>query len=206
MDRMIKDVETALRDSAAALAEAPPADSIAERAAAEGLLDIAYAVVDSPLGPLVAATTPRGLVRLAYTGEVRGEDEVLEDLATRLSPRILESPARLDRARRELAEYFAGERKRFELPIDWSLTRGFTSEVLRQTARIGFGKTSTYAEVASRAGSPRAVRAAGNALGANPLPVVVPCHRVLRTGGALGGYTGGIERKQFLLSLEGYHR
>jgi methylated-DNA-[protein]-cysteine S-methyltransferase len=206
MDRMIKDVETALRDSAAALAEAPPADSIAERAAAEGLLDIAYAVVDSPLGPLVAATTPRGLVRLAYTGEVRGEDEVLEDLATRLSPRILESPARLDRARRELDEYFAGERKRFELPIDWSLTRGFTSEVLRQTARIGFGKTSTYAEVASRAGSPRAVRAAGNALGANPLPVVVPCHRVLRTGGALGGYTGGIERKQFLLSLEGYHR
>jgi methylated-DNA-[protein]-cysteine S-methyltransferase len=206
MDRMIKDVETALRDSAAALAEAPPAETIAERAAAEGLLDIAYAIVDSPLGPLVAATTPRGLVRLAYTGELRGEDEVLDDLATRLSPRILESPARLDRARRELDEYFAGERKRFELPIDWSLTRGFTSEVLRQTARIAFGKTSTYAEVASRAGSPRAVRAAGNALGANPLPVVVPCHRVLRTGGALGGYTGGTERKQFLLSLEGYHR
>jgi methylated-DNA-[protein]-cysteine S-methyltransferase len=131
---------------------------------------------------------------------------VLEDLAARLSPRILESPARLDRARRELDEYFAGERKRFELPIDWSLTRGFTGEVLRQTARIPFGKTSTYAEVAGRAGSPRAVRAAGNALGANPLPVVVPCHRVLRTGGALGGYTGGIERKQFLLGLEGYHR
>jgi len=203
---MNKDVETALRDSAAALAEAPPAETIAERAAAEGLLDVVYATVDSPLGPLVAASTPRGLVRLAYTGDLRSEEEVLEDLATRLSPRILESPARLDRARRELDEYFAGERTRFELPIDWSLTRGFAGEVLRQTARIGFGKTSTYAEVAGRAGSPRAVRAAGNALGANPLPVVVPCHRVLRTGGALGGYTGGIERKQFLLRLEGYHR
>jgi methylated-DNA-[protein]-cysteine S-methyltransferase len=203
---MTKDVETALRDSAAALAQAPPAESIAERADAEGLLDVAYAIVDSPLGPLVAASTPRGLVRLAYTGELRGEGEVLEDLAARLSPRILEAPVRLDQARRELDEYFEGERKGFDLPIDWSLTRGFAGEVLRQTARIGFGKTSTYAEMASRAGSPRAVRAAGNALGANPLPVVVPCHRVLRTGGALGGYTGGIERKQFLLRLEGYHR
>jgi methylated-DNA-[protein]-cysteine S-methyltransferase len=202
MDRMIKDIETALRDSAATVTEAPPTELLAERAAAEGLLDVAYAIVDSPLGPLVAATTPRGLVRLAYTGS-RDESDVLEDLAARLSPRILEAPARLDRARRELDEYFEGERKRFELPIDWSLTRGFAGEVLRQTARIGFGKTSTYAEVASGAGSPRAVRAAGNALGANPLPVVVPCHRVLRTGGALGGYTGGVERKQFLLRLEG---
>jgi methylated-DNA-[protein]-cysteine S-methyltransferase len=205
MDRMIKDIETALRDSAAPLTEAPPAELIAERADAEGLLDVAYAIVDSPLGPLVAAATPRGLVRLAYTGS-RSESEVLEDLAARLSPRILEAPGRLDQARRELDEYFEGERKGFDLPLDWSLTRGFTGKVLRQTARIGFGKTSTYAEVASRAGSPRAVRAAGNALGANPLPVVVPCHRVLRTGGALGGYTGGIERKQFLLRLEGYHR
>jgi methylated-DNA-[protein]-cysteine S-methyltransferase len=205
MDRMTKDIETALRDSAAALTEAPPTELLAERAAAEGLLDVAYAIVDSPLGPLVAAATPRGLVRLAYTGS-RSESEVLEDLAARLSPRILEAPVRLDQARRELDEYFGGEREGFDLPIDWSLTRGFAGEVLRQTARIGFGKTSTYAEMASRAGSPRAVRAAGNALGANPLPVVVPCHRVLRTGGALGGYTGGIERKQFLLRLEGYHR
>ena len=105
--------------------------------------------------------------------------------------------------RRELDEYFDGRRSEFELPIDWSLARGFTGKVLKATARIGFGKTSTYAELAGRAGSPRAVRAAGNALGANPIPVVVPCHRVLRTGGALGGYTGGIERKQFLLRLEG---
>jgi methylated-DNA-[protein]-cysteine S-methyltransferase len=205
MDRMNKDIETALRDSAATLTAPPPTELIAERAAAEGLLDVAYAIVDSPLGPLVAAATPRGLVRLAYTGS-RSESEVLEDLAARVSPRILEAPGRLDQARRELDEYFEGERKGFDLPLDWSLTRGFTGKVLRQTARIAFGKTSTYAEVASRAGSPRAVRAAGNALGANPLPVVVPCHRVLRTGGALGGYTGGIERKEFLLRLEGYHR
>jgi len=203
---MTKDIEAALRESAATVTEAPPAELIAERAAAEGLLDVAYATVDSPLGELVAATTPRGLVRLAYTGDLRSEEEVLEDLAARLSPRILEAPARLDRARRELDEYFSGERERFELPLDWSLTRGFAGEVLRQTARIGFGETSTYAEVAEGAGSPRAVRAAGNALGGNPMPIVVPCHRVLRSGGALGGYTGGIERKQFLLRLEGYHR
>jgi methylated-DNA-[protein]-cysteine S-methyltransferase len=205
MDRMNKDIETALRESAATLpGAAPPGfDSLlAQRAAAEGLLDVAYATVDSPLGPLVVAATPRGLVRLAYTGS-RGQDEVLEDLAGRLSPRILEAPERLDEARRELDEYFDGRRSGFDLPIDWSLTHGFTGKVLRQTARIGFGKTSTYAEVASRAGSPRAVRAAGNALGANPIPVVVPCHRVLRTGGALGGYTGGVERKEFLLRLEG---
>jgi methylated-DNA-[protein]-cysteine S-methyltransferase len=198
MDRMSKDIETRLREAAATI-ELPATDVIAERAAAEGLLDVAYATVDSPLGPLVAATTPRGLVRLSYGAE----DEVLDDLAARLSPRVLEAPARLDRVRRELDEYFEGERRRFDLPIDWSLTRGFAGEVLRQTARIGFGKTSTYAELAGRAGSPRAVRAAGNALGANPIPVVVPCHRVLRTGGALGGYTGGVERKQFLLRLEG---
>src|SRR5215208_5858183 len=194
------DIEQQLREAALDLpAEGPP---VAERAAAEGLLDVAYAMVDSPLGPLVVAATPRGLVRLAYTGS-RDETAVLEDLAGKLSPRILEAPERLDEARRELDEYFEGGRAEFDLPIDWSLTRGFTGKVLRQTARIGFGKTSTYAEVASRAGSPRAVRAAGNALGSNPIPVVVPCHRVLRTGGALGGYTGGVERKEFLLRLEG---
>jgi methylated-DNA-[protein]-cysteine S-methyltransferase len=201
MDRMNLDIETTLCDSAAKL-EAPPPGAIAERAAAEGLLDVAYASVDSPLGPLVVAATPRGLARVSYGDE----DAVLLELAAKLSPRILESPARLDVARRELGEYFEGKRQTFDLPLDWSLTRGFASKVLRQTARIPFGQTSTYAEVAGRAGSPRAVRAAGNALGANPMPVVVPCHRVLRTGGALGGYTGGIERKQFLLGLEGYHR
>jgi methylated-DNA-[protein]-cysteine S-methyltransferase len=200
MDRMNEDIEIALREAATALPSAAPLDL--QRVAAEGLLDVAYAKVDSPLGPLVVAATPRGLVRLAYTGS-DGEEEVVEHLAGKLSPRILEAPERLDEVRRELDEYFEGRRSGFEVPIDWSLTHGFTGEVLRQTARIGFGETSTYAEVASRAGSPRAVRAAGNALGANPIPVVVPCHRVLRTGGALGGYTGGVERKEFLLRLEG---
>ncbi len=202
---MNKDIETALRESAATLPEGPPSDVdslLLERSAAEGLLDVAYATVDSPLGPLVVAATPRGLVRLAYTAS-RDEASVLEDLAGKVSPRIREAPQRLDETRRELDEYFEGRRAEFDLPIDWSLTRGFAGKVLRQTARIEFGKTSTYAEVASRAGSPRAVRAAGNALGSNPLPVVVPCHRVLRTGGALGGYTGGVERKEFLLRLEG---
>jgi methylated-DNA-[protein]-cysteine S-methyltransferase len=198
MDRMTKDVEIALREAATALPSAPTVDLTA-RAAAEGLLDVAYATVDSPLGPLLVAATPRGLVRLSYGAE----GQVLEDLAGRVSPRILEAPARLDEVRRELDEYFDGHRSEFDLPIDWSLTRGFTGKVLRATAQIDFGKTSTYAEVAGRAGSPRAVRAAGNALGANPIPVVVPCHRVLRTGGALGGYTGGVERKEFLLRLEG---
>jgi methylated-DNA-[protein]-cysteine S-methyltransferase len=200
MDRMNEDIETALREAAATLPSAAALDL--QRVAGEGLLDVAYATVDSPLGPLVVAATPRGLVRLAYTGS-RDEGEVVEDLAGKLSPRILEAPERLDEVRRELDEYFEGRRVDFEMPIDWSLTHGFTGKVLRQTARIGYGKTSTYAEVAGRAGSPRAVRAAGNALGSNPIPVVVPCHRVLRTGGALGGYTGGVERKEFLLRLEG---
>lgn len=201
----MNDIETTLRDSAAGLPEAAPPDldrQLAERAAAEGLLDVAYATADSPLGPLLVATTPRGLVRLAYGGD-RSEREVLEDLARKVSPRVLEAPGRLDEVRRELDEYFEGRRRKFDLPIDWSLVQGFTGKVLHETARIGFGRTSTYAEMASRAGNARAVRAAGNALGANPMPVVVPCHRVLRTGGALGGYTGGVERKEFLLRLEG---
>ncbi len=198
----MNDIEITLRES---LPSAPPAGvdaALAERAEAEGLLEVAYATADSPLGSLLLAATPRGLVRLAYT-DFRPEDDVLEDLAHRLSPRVLRMPSRLDDARRELDEYFAGRRSEFDLRIDWSLTRGFGGDVLRQTARIPFGSTSTYAQVATGAGSPRAVRAAGNALGANPIPVVVPCHRVLRTGGALGGYTGGVERKQFLLRLEG---
>jgi len=194
------DIEQQLREAALDLPSDPPA--VADRAAEEGLLDVAYTSVDSPLGPLVVAATPKGLVRVSYT-EFRGEGEVLEDLARRVSPRVLEAPARLDGVRRELDEYFEGRREEFETAIDWSYLAGFTREVLRATARIGFGEVSTYAGVAEAAGSPRAVRAAGNALGANPMPVVVPCHRVLRTGGSLGGYTGGLERKEFLLRLEG---
>jgi methylated-DNA-[protein]-cysteine S-methyltransferase len=201
----MNEIETALRKSAARLSDAAPADldrQLAERAAGEGLLDVAYATADSPLGPLLVATTPRGLVRVAYS-DYSSEADVLDQLARKLSPRVLEAPARLDDVRRELDEYFEGRRNSFDLPIDWSLATGFTGKVLQATARIGFGETSTYAQVATGAGSPRAVRAAGNALGANPMPVVVPCHRVLRTGGALGGYTGGVERKEFLLRHEG---
>jgi methylated-DNA-[protein]-cysteine S-methyltransferase len=194
------DIEQQLREAALDLPSDSP--SLAERAAEEGLLDVAYTSVDSPLGPLVVAATPKGLVRVSYT-EFRGEDDVLEDLARRVSPRVLEAPAKLDPVRRELDEYFDGRREQFDVPIDWSYLAGFTREVLRATAAIPFGDVSTYAWVADAAGSPRAVRAAGNALGANPMPVVVPCHRVLRTGGALGGYTGGLERKEFLLRLEG---
>jgi methylated-DNA-[protein]-cysteine S-methyltransferase len=201
----MNDFERALEVAVGSLPAQPPTASgreLAERAAADGLLDVAYASVDSPLGPLVVAATPRGLVRVAYT-EPGSEDDVLEDLAARVSPRMLEAPERLDEPRRELDEYFGGYRKEFDLPIDWSILRGFTLKVLRETARIDFGELRSYAEVATAAGSPRAVRAAGNALGANPMPVVVPCHRVVRTGGALGGYTGGVERKEFLLHLEG---
>jgi methylated-DNA-[protein]-cysteine S-methyltransferase len=194
-------IESALRRAASRVPDAG-APSLVERAAAEGLLDVAYSTVDSPLGPLMVAATPRGLVRVSYS-QFRDDDAVLADLARRVSPRVLEAPARLDGPRRELDEYFEGRRTEFDLPIDWALTRGFTTEVLRATAAVGFGQTTTYAEVAGAAGSPRAVRAAGNSLGSNPMPIVVPCHRVLRTGGALGGYTGGVERKEFLLRLEG---
>lgn len=171
------------------------------RAAGEGLLDVAYATVDTPLGPMLAARTPRGLVRLAFAHE--RPDEVLEELAAELSPRVLELPAELDEVRRELDEYFERRRERFELALDWRLSRGFRRRVLRATARIPYGHTATYAEMAARAGNPRAYRAAGSALGSNPIPLVVPCHRVLRTGGDLGGYGGGLELKESLLRLEG---
>jgi methylated-DNA-[protein]-cysteine S-methyltransferase len=196
----MNDIEMTLKNAALDLPTDTP--DLIRRADAEGLIDVAYTSVESPLGPLVVAATPKGLVRVSYT-EFRGEDEVLEELARRVSPRVLEAPARLDPVRRELDEYFEGRRQDFDVPIDWSYLAGFTREVLRATARIGFGEVSSYAGVAAEAGSPRAVRAAGNALGANPMPVVVPCHRVLRSGGKLGGYTGGLERKEFLLRLEG---
>lgn len=174
--------------------------TLAQRAADEGLVDVAYTQADSPLGRLTLATTEQGLVCLAYPE--RSLDEVLGRLAREVSPRVLEAPARLDRVRRELDEYFEGSRQVFELPLDWRLTRGFFRSVLRATADIGYGQTSSYKEVARQAGNVRAVRAAGNGLGSNPMPVVVPCHRVLASGGGLGGYTGGTDRKQFLLDLE----
>jgi methylated-DNA-[protein]-cysteine S-methyltransferase len=182
-------------------ASAAAAARLAEVAAGRGLLDVAYVSVPSPFGDLLVARTRRGLVRLAYPNE--RPDDVLDELSARLSPRVLEAPAELDEVRRELEEYFDGRRRRFEFAIDYGLTRGFTTRVLRAAARIPFGKVSTYRDVAGRAGSPRGSRAAGNALGSNPIPIVVPCHRVLHTSGGLGGYTGGVDRKRYLLTLEG---
>jgi methylated-DNA-[protein]-cysteine S-methyltransferase len=174
---------------------------LAAQAEAEGLVDVAYASVDSPFGPMLAAATRRGLVRLAYPDE--GGDAVVDDLARRVSPRVIEVPARLDDVRRQLDEYFEGERHRFDVGIDWALTDGFARRVLQATHRIPFGQLRTYGEMAARAGNERAARATGNALGSNPIPIVVPCHRVVRAGGHLGGYTGGIERKIRLLGIEG---
>ena len=198
------ELERTLKDAAAKLPDAPtePAGRRLATAAADArVLDVAYAQVDTPIGPLLVAKTPRGLVHVSFPEAPT--DTVLEQLAARLSPRMLEAPERLDEVRRELDEYFEGRRRRFEVPLDWSLTRGFHRSVLRTTARIGYGRVSTYSEVAAGAGSPRAVRAAGNALGSNPIPVIVPCHRVVRTGGGLGGYGGGLHRKEYLLRLEG---
>lgn len=174
---------------------------IVARAEAEGLLDLAYCRVDSPLGELLAVATGEGLVKLGYPNVPA--DAQLEALAVAVSPRLLEAPARLDPVRRELDEYFAGRRRSFEVAIDWRLTRGFSRAVLERTTAIPYGETRTYGEMATLAGSPRAFRAAGSALGANPIPIVVPCHRVLRSGGALGGYGGGLEVKRELLRLEG---
>jgi methylated-DNA-[protein]-cysteine S-methyltransferase len=175
---------------------------ITQRAAAAGLLDVAYATEDSPVGKLLLATTPAGLVRLAYL-DSSDEDVLLEDLAIKVSPRVLAAPGRLDEPRRELEEYFSGQRRRFDVPLDWQLMRGFRRRVLEATARIPFGSVSTYRQVATEAGSPRGSRAAGNALGANPIPIMVPCHRILHSSGGLGGYTGGLERKRMLLAIEG---
>jgi methylated-DNA-[protein]-cysteine S-methyltransferase len=199
------DVERALARAWSGTAEAAEAAArrVAERAAADGLADVAYGWADSPFGPLLVAATPRGLVRLAYEHEQH--EHVLEELAESISPRVVEAPGRLDEVRRELEEYFVGRRHRFEVPVDWTLiTEGFPRRVLRATARVPYGGVTTYGDVARRAGSPRAARAAGNALGSNPIPIVVPCHRVIRSGGELGGYGGGgPERKAFLLRLEG---
>ncbi|OBB88482.1 cysteine methyltransferase [Mycobacterium colombiense] len=173
---------------------------LATAAQAEGLLDIAYRIVDSPVGALLIAATELGLVRVAYASE--GHDTVLQSLANRISPRILLAPGRLDTAARQLDEYFAGKRRDFGVPLDWRLSGGFRNTVLRHLAEIGYGHTASYAAVAKLAGNPNAVRAVGSACATNPLPVVVPCHRVVRSDGAMGGYLGGVEAKRILLTLE----
>jgi methylated-DNA-[protein]-cysteine S-methyltransferase len=174
---------------------------LARRADVAGLLDVAWATLDTPLGPMAVFVTPRGLVRVAYDRENFGQ--VADEVAIRVSPRVLLAPRRTDPVRVQLDEYFEEKRRDFEVPIDWTLVRGFNQGVLKATAQIPFGETASYAEVAAAAGSPRAARAAGNALAGNPIPIVVPCHRVIHAGGGIGGYTGGLDNKRFLLNLEG---
>jgi methylated-DNA-[protein]-cysteine S-methyltransferase len=197
-----QELERALRDAVGRIGGEPPTIERAARAA--GLLDVAYATVQTPLGELLLASTQGGLACIAYLDEIAGRDEdaVLRRLAGRLSPRILRAPRLLDRPRRELDEYLAGRRRSFELELDLRGLTVFARRVLQAAARIPYGQTATYAQVARLAGSPRGARAAGNALGANPIPIVLPCHRVVHAGGGLGGYTGGLERKRTLLAIE----
>ena len=176
-------------------------DRFTARAAEEGMLDVAYTSTDSPFGPLLLAQTKRGLVRVGLPNQ--DADELLADLAERVSSRVLEAPKELDATRRELDLYFEGKLDSFDLPLDWRLSGGFRQRVLRAINRIPYGQTRSYTEMARKAGNERAVRAAGTACGSNPIPLVVPCHRVLRTGGALGGYGGGLPMKEALLQLEG---
>jgi methylated-DNA-[protein]-cysteine S-methyltransferase len=165
-----------------------------------GILDIAYRTIDTAVGALLLAATDRGLVRVAFARE--DHDLVLERLAKSISPRLLNAPARLDVAAREIEEYFAGERSVFDLPLDLQLAHGFRRTVLQYLPEIGYGKTASYAAIAAAAGNPHAVRAAASACATNPLPIVVPCHRVVRSDGTIGGYVGGAVAKQTLLSLE----
>jgi methylated-DNA-[protein]-cysteine S-methyltransferase len=173
---------------------------LAERAQREGVLDIAYRTLDTPAGTLLLAATDQGVVRIAYA--VQNHSAVLQQLADRVSPRVLHAPGRLDEASRQIEEYFAGRRTRFELPLDWRLSKGFRRDVLGRLPDIGYGRTESYAQLAAAAGSPRAVRAVGTACATNPLPVVVPCHRVIRSDGTPGGYAGGPDAKRVLLALE----
>jgi methylated-DNA-[protein]-cysteine S-methyltransferase len=177
------------------------------RAERDGLIDVAYAPVDSPFGKLIVARTDRGVVRLAlpkHRGAQQSEDEVIEDLARFVSPRVLESPERLDEERRELDQYFEGKRDHFDVPVDWALTpHGFRNRALHAVSRIPYGETRTYGEIAKQAGNARAFRAAGTACGRNAIPLIVPCHRVVQSGGGVGNYGGGPEMKRALLDLEG---
>ncbi len=175
-------------------------DQLAIDAQSSGVLDVAYRTVDSPVGTLLLAATELGLVRVAFSNE--NHDAVLQSLSVKISPRILSAPARLDPAVRQLDEYFAGRRREFELPLDWRLSTGFRNTVLHHLPDIGYGHTATYAAVAQLAGNPKAVRAVGSACATNPLPVVVPCHRVVRSDGGMGQYRGGVAAKHVLLELE----
>jgi methylated-DNA-[protein]-cysteine S-methyltransferase len=175
-------------------------DTAVRRADAESLVDVGWIVEDTPVGPLTLAATPAGVVRIGFGGGER----VLEELASEVSPRVVRLPGRLDEVRRELEEYFAGRRRRFDVPVDRRLSRGYRRTVLEALSReVPYGHTVSYQELAERTGNPKASRAVGSAMATNPIPIVVPCHRVLRTGGALGGYGGGLDTKVWLLRHEG---
>lgn len=173
---------------------------LAARARDEGLLDVAYRTLESPVGPLLLAATEEGLVKVAFA--VQDHDAVLQQLSDAVSPRILHAPDRLDEVSRQLDEYFGGQRRRFELPLDWRLSKGFRRDVLTHLPDIGYGRTESYAQVAAASGSPKAVRAVGTACATNPLPLVLPCHRVVRSDGSMGQYAGGTGAKRTLLDLE----
>ena len=197
----LSDLEAALRRGAALDVDTAAGAATASTVAAAdraGLVDVAVSTVESPVGDLFVAVTPDGLVRLAFDPE-----RVLEELAERISPRVVEAPRRLDPVRRELDEYFAERRRVFDLRVDWSLTSGFRRRVLEATARIPTGQVTTYGALAQKVGQPTAARAVGNAVGSNPVAIVVPCHRVVPAAGGVGNYGGGPERKAFLLHLEG---
>lgn len=175
-------------------------ERLAAAAERDGALDVAYTTIDTPAGELLLAATPQGLVRVAYARQ--DHEKALEGLADVVSPRILNAPERLDEVRRQIEEYFAGQRTAFDVPLDFRLSKGFRRNVLAHLSEIGYGRTESYAQVAAAAGSPKAVRAVGTACATNPLPVVVPCHRVVRSDGTFGGYAGGTDAKRTLLGLE----
>ncbi|UYQ77882.1 methylated-DNA--[protein]-cysteine S-methyltransferase [Glutamicibacter sp. JL.03c] len=170
------------------------------KAKAADLMDVSYRVIDSPIGSLLLASTPAGLVRVAFESE--DHDKILEALSQKLSPRIFEDPSRLDTVVRQLDEYFAGTRHNFDVPLDLKLSTAFRRQVQLELGEIGYGQTWSYSQMAEHIGNPKAVRAVGSACATNPIPIVLPCHRVLRTDGSLGGYLGGLETKSQLLKLE----
>jgi methylated-DNA-[protein]-cysteine S-methyltransferase len=176
-------------------------EALVQRATDDGLVDVALATMDSPVGELLVAVTRKGLVTVAFDDDPR--DEVVERLARKVSPRVLEAAGPTDEARRELEEYFDARRQAFDLGIDRRLIGEFAWSVLRATSRVGFGELATYGQIAGRIRRPKAARAVGRALGSNPIPIVIPCHRVVGAGGSLTGYAGGLPRKQTLLRLEG---
>ena len=197
-DDLARDLMRAFPDTAGDLSRLH--DRLAAAAERDGVLDVAYRAIDSPVGPLLLAATEAGLVRVAFASE--DHDAVLQSLADRISPRVLRAPGRLEAPARELGEYFAGQRRDFDLPLDWRLSAGFRRAVLSRLPDIGYGHTASYAAVAQLAGNPKAVRAAASACASNPLPVVVPCHRVIYSDGRTGRYRGGPEAKRALLTLE----